>query len=92
MKRGALQKTGSIFTVSCLLLGLLALTMGFSGILSGPFGLTAGLAIALAKAGLLGWRFMHLDEQPGLARIAAMGAAVWLTIPFAMTGLDYLTR
>lgn len=87
-----MTKTASIAIVWGLLAVLLASTMALSTILTGPAGLLSGLFIATAKAGLVSWRFMHLDEQPGLARIAALGATAWLTILFALTALDYLTR
>jgi cytochrome c oxidase subunit 4 len=87
-----MSKTASIAIVWALLALLLASTMVLSTILTGPVGLLAGLAIATAKAGLVSWRFMHLDEQPGLARIAAIGATAWLVILFSLTGLDYMTR
>lgn len=87
-----MTKTASVTLVWALLLGLLTLTVMLSMILSGPVGLLAALFMASAKAGLVAWRFMHLNKQPGLARIAAFGASAWLTILFAMTGLDYLTR
>ncbi len=87
-----MTKTASIAIVWALLAVLLASTMALSTMLTGPAGLLTGLLIATAKAGLVSWRFMHLDEQPGLARIAALGATTWLTILFALTALDYLTR
>jgi len=87
-----MAKIVSIATVWVLLLALLALTMALSTQLAGPIGLLAGLSVALAKAGLVNWRFMHLDEQSGLSRIAAIGAGAWLIILVIMTGLDYLTR
>lgn len=87
-----MSKTASIAIVWALLAVLLASTMALSTVLTGPIGLMVGLAIATAKAALVGWRFMHLDEQPGLGRIAALGATAWLVILFALTGLDYMTR
>ncbi len=87
-----MTKTASIAIVWALLAVLLASTMALSTILTGLAGLLVGLFIATAKAGLVSWRFMHLDEQPGLARIAALGATAWLTILFSLTALDYLTR
>ena len=87
-----MSKTASIAVVWALLALLLASTMALSTVLTGPIGLLTGIAIATAKAGLVSWRFMHLDEQPGLARIAAIGATAWLVILFSLTGLDYMTR
>jgi cytochrome c oxidase subunit 4 len=87
-----MTKTSSILLVWVLLLVLLGLTMAASTIVSGALGLATGLSIAVAKSGLVAWRFMHLDEEQGLARLAALGAVAWLAILFAMTSLDYLTR
>lgn len=87
-----MSKTASIAIIWLLLTLLLASTMAMSTLLTGPAGLLASLSIATAKAGLVSWRFMHLDEQPALARIAAIGATTWLIILFALTGLDYMTR
>ncbi len=50
------------------------------------------LAIAFAKAGAILWVFMHLREQPGLARLFATAAAVWLLILVGLTQADLLTR
>lgn len=87
-----MTKTSSILLVWVVLLVLLALTMGASTLVSGALGLTTGLSIAVVKCGLVAWRYMHLDEEQGLARLAAFGAVAWLAILFAMTSLDYLTR
>jgi len=87
-----MTKTRSILLVWVILLVLLGSTMMASTVISGGFGLTAGLIIAVVKTGLVSWRYMHLDEQTGLARLAAFGAAAWLTILFSLTGLDYLSR
>ncbi|MBX4970042.1 cytochrome c oxidase subunit 4 [Rhizobium binae] len=87
-----MTKTASILLVWAALLMLLGMTVAASTLLSGAIGLAVGLSIALVKTGLVSWRYMHLDEQPGLARLAAFGAAAWLTILFSLAGLDYLTR
>ncbi len=81
-----------IVLVWAALLGLLALTVGASLILTGPASLAAGLGIALAKATLIYWFFMHLREENGLARIAATGAVLWVAILFLLSGLDIVTR
>lgn len=85
-------KIRSILLVWGFLLALLGLTMASSMAFSGAVGLAVGLSIALAKTGFIAWQYMHLGEQPGLARIAAIGALAWLIILFSMTGLDYITR
>lgn len=81
-----MTKTASILLVWAALLMLLGMTVAASTLLSGAIGLAVGLSIALVKTGLVSWRYMHLDEQPGLARLAAFGAAAWLTILFSLAG------
>ena len=75
-----------------LLLLLLAATVGASFLLTGLPGFTVAMAIALAKAALVYWYFMHLREEGGLVRLAALFAAAWLLILLLLTGADYLTR
>ena len=87
-----MPKAASIAVVWALLVALLALTVVFSTVLSGPPGLVAGLVIATLKAGLVAWCFMRLDEQPPLIRLTAFVGSAWLAILFAMTALDYVTR
>ncbi|WEX10573.1 cytochrome C oxidase subunit IV family protein [Chelativorans sp. AA-79] len=74
------------------LLALLALTVSASFLLSGPPSLLAGMAIALAKAALILWFFMHLREETGLVRLFAIAAAAWLVILALLTSADYATR
>ncbi len=81
-----------IVLVWAALLGLLALTVGASLILTGPASLAAGLGIALAKATLIYWFFMHLRDASGLIRLAAAGALVWLLILLTLVGVDYANR
>lgn len=75
-----------------LLMALLLMTVGASFLLRGPASLAAGLAIALGKAGLIYWFFMHLREESGLVRLAALGAGAWLLIFLALLGTDYAMR
>ncbi|HEX3886801.1 MAG TPA: cytochrome C oxidase subunit IV family protein [Phenylobacterium sp.] len=58
----------------------------------GPLKPFFNLAIAAAKAGLILWVFMHLREQPGLNRVAALAAGAWLAILVTMTLVDLGTR
>jgi len=60
--------------------------------IAAPLKTLANLVIAGAKAGLIAWVFMHLREQTGLNRIAALAAVGWLTILISMTLLDVGTR
>ena len=74
------------------LLVLLALTVTASFLLSGPWGFMFSIGIALAKAGLIFWFYMHLNEAGGVVRLVALGAAVWLSILILLASTDYVTR
>jgi len=74
------------------LLLLLASTVAGSLFFTGIVGLMVSLSIAFAKSGMIYWKYMHVGEQPGLLRIAAIAAAAWLFILFAFTVADFLTR
>jgi len=74
------------------LLALLALTIAVSFAPIGPVKPVANMAIAVVKAGLVLWVFMHLRERGGLLRIFALGAVAWLVILMAMAATDILTR
>lgn len=81
-----------LLVVWAVLLGLLLATVGASFITSGPASLTVSLGIAFAKAALIFWFFMHLRQEGGLVRLAAVGAGAWLGILFILSLLDYWTR
>jgi cytochrome c oxidase subunit 4 len=72
--------------------GLLALTVGASFVLKGHLSLAAGTAIAIVKAALIFWFYMHLNESSGVVRLVAAGAIVWLMILFILTSADFATR
>jgi cytochrome c oxidase subunit 4 len=85
--------------IPLLVLTWLALMLLFAGTVAATFAplptpvkTTINLAIAAAKAGLILWVYMHLREQPGLNRLAAVLAAAWLTILVAMTLIDLGSR
>ena len=82
----------SLLLVWSALLALLGLTVTASFLLAGPASFAVSLAIALAKAALIFWFFMHLREERGLIRIFAIGAAAWLLIMFLLIAADYGTR
>ncbi|MBN9032461.1 MAG: hypothetical protein BGO05_22320 [Rhizobiales bacterium 63-7] len=87
-----MPKAMQILSVWLALMALLAATVVSSMLLQGTAGLAASLVIALAKAALVFWFFMHLREENGLARIAATGAVLWVAILFLLSGLDIVTR
>jgi cytochrome c oxidase subunit 4 len=74
------------------LLALLVVTTGVSFAPIGPIKPVANMAIAMVKAGLIVWVFMHLRERGGLLRIFALGALAWLAVLMAMAATDILTR
>ncbi|GGB48470.1 hypothetical protein GCM10011505_31930 [Tistrella bauzanensis] len=84
--------TGSLVLAWAAMVALLGLTIAASFVLSGPFSIAAAIGIALAKAGIIFWVFMHLRQESGLLRLAAVGALVWLMILLLLSGVDYATR
>ena len=58
----------------------------------GPIKPVISILIAIAKAGLILWFFMHLREVTGLVRLFALGALFWLVIMFGLVLNDYATR
>ena len=75
-----------------ILLLLLAGTIAASFLFTGLPGLAVSLAIAASKSGLIYWRYMHLNEQPPLLRVAAVAAGAWLVILLLFLCIDQLTR
>ncbi len=75
-----------------ILLLFLSATIAASFVLSGVVGLFVSLSIAAAKSAMIYWRYMHLNEEAALNRIAALAAGFWLLILFGFLGLDYWTR
>lgn len=81
-----------LIVVWAILLVLLGLTVAASFVLSGPVGLVVSLSIAVIKSVMIYWRYMHLNEETPLNRIAALAAGLWLLILLGFLGLDYWTR
>lgn len=71
---------------------LLAMTVGAAFLPLGPAKPFISIAIAIAKASLIFWFFMHLREDTGLLRLAAVGGALWLLILLLLMSSDLLTR
>jgi cytochrome c oxidase subunit 4 len=75
------------------LMVLLAITIGATFVPVGTgFKTAVNLGVALTKAVLIFWFYMHLREETGLVRLAAVGAAAWLGIMLLLMSSDYLTR
>jgi cytochrome c oxidase subunit 4 len=86
------REAGLLALVWLALMLLLASTVAITFAPLGPLKGLLSLGIAVAKAGLISWVFMHLREQPGLNRIAALMAIAWLSILCALTLIDRATR
>ena len=59
-------------------LALLAATYGVSFLQLGIFNPILNFSIAVAKAGLVAWFFMHLRAATGIVRLFAGAALLWL--------------
>jgi cytochrome c oxidase subunit 4 len=75
-----------------LLVGLTALTVGVSLLEIGVWHTPAGLAIATAKALLVGLFFMHIIHSPALTWLTVAAGLFWMGILMVLTLSDYLTR
>jgi cytochrome c oxidase subunit 4 len=71
---------------------LLAATVATTFSSLGSLKTMINLVIAGAKSGLILWVYMHLREQGGLNRVAALAAVAWLLILLSMTLIDLGTR
>ena len=78
--------------VDVALLMLLAATYGVSFLHLGIFNPILNLSIAVTKAGLVAWFFMHLRGATGIVRLFAGAALLWLVIMFGLGLNDWLTR
>ena len=74
------------------LMALLALTIGVDMLDLGWGNTVAALAIAAAKAFLVGCFFMHLYYDQKLIRVFALAGVFWLMILMTLSMSDYLTR
>ena len=74
------------------LLVLLALTCGSAFVPLGGFNLVANLGIALAKALLVVFVFMHVREGTPMVRVAAVAGVLWLCVLAGLSVVDFATR
>jgi len=58
----------------------------------GNFNIVIAMAIAITKAAMVVWIFMHVRDSGRLVWIFAVAAFVWLGIMVLLTFSDYLTR
>ncbi|MET4701375.1 cytochrome c oxidase subunit 4 [Constrictibacter sp. MBR-5] len=81
-----------LIAVWAALMGLLALTVAGSFFSLGAGNAVLGIGIAVAKAALILWFFMHLRREAPLVRIAAVGTVVWISTMLILISADLLTR
>lgn len=74
------------------LMALLAGTFALAHFHLGAANGAVGLAIAAAKAVLVGLFFMHLRRASALIAVYAVATLFWLAILFGLSGTDYATR
>lgn len=74
------------------LLALLALTAGSAWLPLGVWNGALNLAIALAKAALVGWRYMALRRDDGVPRLVAATGLATVLLLLGLTAADYGTR
>ena len=74
------------------LMSLLVLTLVLAYVPMGVFTTAVGIAIALVKAGLVALLYMELIRSDALVRLAALSGLVFVTVLFALTLADVLTR
>lgn len=87
-----MSAVGPLFRVYLALVTLLALTAGLDFLPLGPFNLVLAIAIAIAKAVLIGLFFMELRTERRLVWLFAGTGLFWLGILFSLSLSDYFTR
>jgi cytochrome c oxidase subunit IV len=82
----------SLFAIYAALLLLLLATVAANTLPLGSFSLLVALLIAIAKALLVLYFFMHLRLATKVTWLFAACGFIWLAMLFTMTFSDYLTR
>lgn len=80
------------FLTYAALLVLVGSTVESTFVPMGPGNSLVNLAIAAAKAALIGAVFMHLRSAPALVALCLIVLLVWLGLMYGLTLNDYLTR
>jgi cytochrome c oxidase subunit 4 len=80
------------FLVFVILLGLTLLTIGAAFLDLGPLNIVIALTIAIIKALLVIFFFMHLRESSSLTWMLVGAGVFWLLLLITLTLGDYQTR
>ena len=79
-------------TIFLALMVLTAVTVGAAFVDLGPFNFPVALAIALFKASLVIWYFMHVKYQSHLTKLTLAAGLFFLAILLGMSLIDYVSR
>jgi cytochrome c oxidase subunit IV len=83
---------GAYLGVFAALMILTALTVWAAFLHLGVWNTPVALAVAVTKALLVAWIFMHLRDSPRLTIFAVMASVLWLAFLILITVSDYVTR
>lgn len=79
-------------TIFLALMVLTAVTVGAAFVDLGPFNFPVALAIALFKASLVIWYFMHVKYQSPLTKLTVATGLFFLVILLTLTMIDYTSK
>jgi cytochrome c oxidase subunit 4 len=82
----------SYFAVFAALMALTTLTLWAAFQHLGVWNTPVALAIAVAKALMVAFIFMHLRGSPKLTVVVVLASVLWLAFLILITASDYLTR
>lgn len=74
------------------LMTLTVATVSVSYVDLGEWNFIVAMLIAICKAWLVVWFFMHVNHSSSLTRLFASAGFFWMLILIALTLSDYLTR
>ncbi len=80
------------FGIFAALLVLLVITVGAAYVHLGAANIVVALVIAVVKASLVAWVFMHLRSSTPIVILFALGGVFWLVILILLTAADFLAR
>ena len=67
-------------------------TVGVSKLELGKFNFVAAITIAVVKASLVIWFFMHVNQSSSLTRLFVFAGFFWMAILIVFILSDYFTR
>jgi len=80
------------YIVFAVLIGLVFLTVGAAAIEHDYLNLVAAITIAVTKASLIVWFFMHVQHSTSFVRLIIGASVLWVIFLFSLTFSDYMTR